>query len=1144
MKLDRICAGLFIVCVGCSSTSHTGEGIVGKAEQAATACSPPTTKAWLTSSPLTSSSGYFDPTLRNRVFVTDMDGDGKADVAAIASSGVVLVAKSTGAGYGAFAQWGTSAPFPVADNWFTGSYRQRVWIADMNNDGKADAVGIDDDGIINFYRNNGAGFDAVQTTQSVFIPFSRTVGDGWFDPPGSANPNSGTRVWLADVTGDGKTDFVGIGNAGDIWYSANNGTSFNAPVGPFPSTFSTANGWFQSTSQDRIFVGDFVSDAGDTGSSGVADIVGVEFDGSLNVAPGTKTRGFLSTVSFGKTVFATQWFSTSSQPRIFAADATGDGLLDLVGIAPNGQGDGDIWVARSDGTQLIAKPWLFDSQFKTGAPNDNWFSTASQPRVWVKDVTGDHHADVVGIDSTGATWVAKAAAALPTTSPSGPPSGSFFFQPSLLVRQSAIVDLRLTGGFFSTSTSPRVWLADETGDGVNDFLAIAPTAVSGSWSDGALLWTEVLPTTVSSISSAPPDGVLHNEQIHFTRHVDCSKVSAGLTATTSPPGSVGFGSVTQLNPSTCQFTEVALASATSVTTQFDGLLTTDSWNQSFDGNGNGFLDCLAPPGVRMTDAASSTSHPTTKLLAAAATVDIAFKQTTRVTAPPDPPFPAADGASKSKLISCPDYNGNGNTTDDDCPDARARIIAMSDGATPLILISTELIGINPGRLRDLIAARLGIDSTGIVIAATHSHGVTRTIRLFTAPTYDDRSYEGPPPAQYSYPYPYSYLQWVEDTIAQNAFDVYGAMEPAQVLVNSESGATTNDTNFPSVNRWQGAAPSTGACAAGSTRLNRKLNIIAIQSADGTRPIALIANYALHPVIASGENVGINTDFVGFFSRCLESSSTCPPPRVHFPTAMFLQSGAGDVDPDDTWADLAKDSSEGICPMPGSLPVGQYAINLASKYGFGLAGEATKLLVAAGGTGWQDTTGMKIKVARDVTTLPGISSCHQDTGCVGDDTRPDGSAVNWDLETTSAVVGTVTSHLFAFGTIPGEPFQQVEYNLEDNSTVRNTMLFGYANGYFGYLADDPAQACASQIACNGPARACSCDGNTFAKCLSCAPLPIDTPKGFLCYSSALCSNGSSSFTNGPVYFDFSTPTAGESLANVAASRINALATNAP
>src|SRR5204862_6831935 len=115
----------------------------------------------------------------------------------------------------------------------TGQHWEREHLrlmADLTGDGKADIVG---------FGNEGAWV-------------SLNSGNGTFQPPQLATDlggfNTGWRVdqhprFLADLTGDGRADIVGFGNAG-VYVSLNNGNgTFQAPQLVVANFGYNAGGW-------------------------------------------------------------------------------------------------------------------------------------------------------------------------------------------------------------------------------------------------------------------------------------------------------------------------------------------------------------------------------------------------------------------------------------------------------------------------------------------------------------------------------------------------------------------------------------------------------------------------------------------------------------------------------------------------------------------------------------------------------------------------------------------------------------------------------------------------------------------------------------------------------------------------------------
>jgi hypothetical protein len=361
---------------------------------------------------------------RHPRFLADLTGDGRADIVGFGNAGVWVALNN---GNGTF-----NVPQMVVANfgYSAGGWRverhPRV-LADLTGDGRADIVGFGNAGVW-VSRNNGNG--TFQAPQMVVANFGYNAG-GWRV---EMHPR-----FLADLTGDGRADIVGFGNAG-VWVALNNGNgTFHAPQLVVPNFGYNAGGW--RVERHPRFLADLTGD-------GRADIVGFGNGGvwaALNNGNGTFQAPQLVVSNFGYT--AGGW-RVERHPR-FLAEVTGDGRADIVGFGNDG-----VWVSRNNGNGTFQAPQMVVANF--GYIAGGW-RVERHPRL-MADTTGDTRADIVGFGDPG-VWVSRN-------------DGSGAFQPL----QFVIPNFGYNAGGWRVEMHPRM-LADLTGDGRADIVGFGNAGV-------------------------------------------------------------------------------------------------------------------------------------------------------------------------------------------------------------------------------------------------------------------------------------------------------------------------------------------------------------------------------------------------------------------------------------------------------------------------------------------------------------------------------------------------------------------------------------------------------------------------------------------------------------------------------------------
>ncbi|MFH1084554.1 MAG: hypothetical protein V1772_02155 [Chloroflexota bacterium] len=311
----------------------------------------------------------------------DVSGDGRADLVGFGSAGV-LVALSTGAGYGSPQLWlNNLGASPAGGGWTSFDKYPRV-LGDVNGDGRADAIGFGEAGA----------WVALSTGTSLQWPqlWLRNFGYS-FAGGGWTSFNAYPRA-VGDVDGDGKGDLVGFGNAG-VWVALSSGASFGAPqlwlanLGCSPA----GGGWTSYDAYPRAVA--------DVNGDGRADAIGFGEAGTwVALSTGASFAApQLWLANLGRSPAGGGWTSYNQYPRTLA-DVNGDGRADAIGF-----GGAGTLVAPSTGAGFGA-PTLGLANFGSSPAGGGWTSQNTYPRL-AAEASGDGRADLVGHGHT-ATYVA------------------------------------------------------------------------------------------------------------------------------------------------------------------------------------------------------------------------------------------------------------------------------------------------------------------------------------------------------------------------------------------------------------------------------------------------------------------------------------------------------------------------------------------------------------------------------------------------------------------------------------------------------------------------------------------------------------------------------------------------------------------
>lgn len=335
----------------------------------------------------------------------------------------------------------------------------------------------------------------------------------------------------------------------------------------------------------------------------------------------------------------------------------------------------------------------------------------------------------------------------------------------------------------------------------------------------------------------------------------------------------------------------------------------------------------------------------------------------------------------------------------------ARVLVLEANGRSLALVSVDLgRPFGPSSLERLRNST-SKDVSFLILAATHTH---------SAPVVQDEYSDGPPAWESLA------LEKIAKTIA----------EARKHLTNAQIGAGYG-TAFIGHNRLRVNSDGTvswferNLTELPTAPVDGTVSVLRIDSTDG-QPLAILVNYACHPVIFGSDNLQYSADFPAVMTKTVESAFGGKP------LCMFLQGAPGDIN-----------------PYYAVTPMEQDAIAMRDRTGQKLGDAA-------------------VRIAKEIHT-------HNDEYSDLQVTEDSLSArMRWDPakwhEANIAVFGASGSEPFApkldeirlpvttvlinkkigILSMPGEPFVEYQIMWRQRCPVHDAFFLGYANGYNGYF----------------------------------------------------------------------------------------------
>jgi hypothetical protein len=328
-----------------------------------------------------------------------------------------------------------------------------------------------------------------------------------------------------------------------------------------------------------------------------------------------------------------------------------------------------------------------------------------------------------------------------------------------------------------------------------------------------------------------------------------------------------------------------------------------------------------------------------------------------------------------------------------------RVVAMEAGGEQIYLAVSDLCLFSPGVYDDVaqeLEKSLGIPRTRFWWSVTHSHA---------AP-------EVGPPGMYKALLGRSDHEWnreyaaiVKESLIRAVREARDKLEPARI-------AFGQGISMANINRR--AKDVDGQVTLGLNPdgpADRQIGLLRIERPDGTL-IALVANYAIHGTVMSGENLLISGDAPGTVSAYLEQKTGAP--------ALFFNGAAGNMAP-----------IYSVYPDAKSGHLSQFRVLLGDR-----------ILAALGSMG-PATGDVRLSAAEKIVTTPQRRE------------------IEWpvDLSRYAAAEGRPVVKLpvrflrindALIWAAPVELFCEIAMTVRNQSPFAHTFYFGYTNGWFGYL----------------------------------------------------------------------------------------------
>jgi hypothetical protein len=205
-----------------------------------------------------------------------------------------------------------------------------------------------------------------------------------------------------------------------------------------------------------------------------------------------------------------------------------------------------------------------------------------------------------------------------------------------------------------------------------------------------------------------------------------------------------------------------------------------------------------------------------------------------------------------------------------------------------------------------------------------------------------------------------------------------------------------------------------------------VSVLRVDDAVG-RPLAILVNYACHPVVFGSDNLQYSADFPGVMVKTVEQAfggETVP---------MFLQGGDGDIN-----------------PYYAVHPLNQDAVKMRDWTGERLGQEVVRVAKSIRTVSFPETS---VDIIEDTLDFRLRWNPEKFREAVAGSWGPKATAAfdrqrakGWRVPVATVLI----NQQIALMTLPGEPFVELQIDWRNRCPVRDAFFVGYTNGSFGYF----------------------------------------------------------------------------------------------